>query len=72
MHELRVTDKEFKSLFDKESDPAERTKIYNRLRLMCIDYPVISERLKLIEEKFEVAQILAGKYEQMQKTLKLA
>jgi len=71
MHELRVTDKEFKSLFDKEADPKERTKIYKRLKLMCIDYPVKVERLALIEEKFEKAQLLAGKFEEMRKTLKL-
>lgn len=71
MHELRVTPKEFKSLFDPNTDPDERTKIYKRVKLMCEDYPVITERLKLIEIKFELAQIKAGKYDQLQKTLKI-
>lgn len=71
MHELRVTTKEFKSLFDTESDPQERLKIHKRLKLMCEDYPVVVERLRLLEEAFEKAQIKAGKYDQIQKTLKL-
>lgn len=71
MHELRVTVEEFKKLFDKDADPKERVKIHKKLKLMCVDYPVIVERLKLIEEKFEKAQLLAGKYTQMKKNLKL-
>lgn len=71
MHELRVTTEEFKKLFDKDADPQERVKIHKRLKLMCVDYPVVVERLKLIEGKFEVAQILAGKYTQMKKNLKI-
>lgn len=69
MHELRVTVNEFKTLFDTEADPKERVKIHKRLRLMCIDYPVVVERLNLIEEKFEKAQLLAGKFTQMQRNL---
>ncbi len=71
MHKLRVTEKEFKSLFDKDADPAEREKIYKRLKLMCIDYPVLAERILLLEEKLAKAQVKAGKFDQIKKNLKL-
>ncbi len=71
MHKLRVTDKEFKSLFDKDADPKDREKIYKRLKLMCIDYPVLAEKVALLEEKLAIAQVKAGKYETIRRNLKI-